>query len=35
MLDIQQALLIEVRDGLWIDIRAQPLDQAAFDEFWA
>ena len=34
-LDIQQALLIEVRDGLWTDIRAQPLDQAAFDEFWA
>jgi hypothetical protein len=34
-LDIQQALLIEVRDGLWTDIRAQPLDQAAFDMFWS
>ena len=34
-LDIQQALLIEVRDGLWTDIRAQPLDQAAFDAFWS
>jgi uncharacterized protein len=34
-LDIQQALLIELRDGLWADIRAQPLDQAAFDAFWA
>ncbi len=34
-LDIQQALLIEVRDGLWTDIRAQPLDQAAFDSFWS
>ena len=34
-LDIEQALLIELRDGLWTDIRAQPLDQAAFDAFWA
>lgn len=34
-LDIEQALLTEVREGLWIDIRAQPLDQAAFDVFWA
>jgi len=34
-LDIQQALLVGVRDGLWVDIRAQPLDQAAFDAFWA
>ena len=34
-LDIEQALLIELRDGLWSDIRAQPLDQAAFDAFWA
>jgi ketosteroid isomerase-like protein len=34
-LDIEQALLIELRDGLWIDVRAQPLDQAAFDAFWA
>ena len=33
-LDIEQALLIELRDGLWVDIRAQPLDQAAFDAFW-
>jgi ketosteroid isomerase-like protein len=33
-LDIEQALLIEVEDGRWIDIRAQPLDQAAFDAFW-
>ncbi len=33
-LDIEQALLIEVRDGRWTDIRAQPLDQAAFDAFW-
>lgn len=34
-LDIEQALLIELRDGWWADIRAQPLDQAAFDAFWA
>jgi uncharacterized protein len=34
-LDIEQALLIELRDGLWADIRAQPLDQTAFDAFWA
>ena len=34
-LDIEQALLIELRDGLWTDIRAQPLDQAAFDAFWS
>ncbi len=34
-LDIEQALLVGVRAGLWVDIRAQPLDQAAFDVFWA
>jgi ketosteroid isomerase-like protein len=34
-LDIEQALLIELRDGLWADVRAQPLDQATFDAFWA
>jgi ketosteroid isomerase-like protein len=34
-LDIEQALLIEVEGGLWRNIRAQPLDQAAFDAFWA
>ena len=34
-LDIEQALFVVVRDGLWVDIRAQPLDQAAFDAFWA
>ena len=34
-LDIEQALLIELRGGLWADIRAQPLDQAAFDAFWS
>jgi ketosteroid isomerase-like protein len=34
-LDIEQALLVRVEDGLWRDIRAQPLDQSAFDAFWA
>jgi uncharacterized protein len=34
-LDIEQALLIELRDGLWARVRAQPLDQTAFDAFWA
>jgi len=35
LLDIEQALLIRVENGLWTDIRAQPLDQAAFDRFWS
>ena len=34
-LDIEQALLVELRDGLWTDIRAQPLDPPAFDSFWS
>ena len=34
-LDIEQALLVQLEDGLWADIRAQPLDAAAFDSFWA
>jgi uncharacterized protein len=34
-LDIEQVLLVELRDGFWTDIRAQPLDQQAFDVFWA
>ena len=34
-LDIEQALLVTLAAGLWAEIRAQPLDQAAFDAFWA
>jgi uncharacterized protein len=34
-LDIEQALLVELREGLWADIRAQPLDEQAFNVFWA
>lgn len=34
-LDIEQALLVELQDGRWTDIRAQPLDQPAFDAFWS
>jgi hypothetical protein len=26
---------VQLEDGLWADIRAQPLDAAAFDSFWA
>ena len=33
-LDIEQALLVEVEGGRWKVVRAQPLDQAAFDAFW-
>jgi ketosteroid isomerase-like protein len=34
-LDIEQALLVELRDGFWVDVHAQPLEQPAFDAFWA
>lgn len=33
-LDIELALLVEVEHGRWKVVRAQPLDQAAFDAFW-
>ena len=33
-LDIEQALLVELEGGRWKVVRAQPLDQAAFDAFW-
>ena len=33
-LDIEQALLVELEAGRWAVVRAQPLDQAAFDAFW-
>jgi ketosteroid isomerase-like protein len=33
-LDVEQALLVELEDGRWKVVRAQPLDQAAFDAFW-
>ena len=33
-LDVEQALLVELEDGRWKIVRAQPLDQAAFDAFW-
>jgi ketosteroid isomerase-like protein len=33
-LDIEQALLVELEGGRWKVVRAQPLDQAAFDGFW-
>jgi ketosteroid isomerase-like protein len=34
-LDIDQVLLITLRDGLWAEITALPTDPAAFEAFWA
>ena len=33
-LDIEQALLVDLESGRWRVVRAQPLDQHAFDAFW-
>ena len=33
-LDIEQALVIRLRDGMWQDVTAVPLD-SAFEKFWA
>ena len=33
-LDVEQALLVELDGGRWRVVRAQPLDQVAFDRFW-
>jgi ketosteroid isomerase-like protein len=33
-LDVDQALVIRIADGLWQDVTAVPLD-AAFERFWA
>ncbi len=34
-LDIDQVLLIEHREGIWIDVTALPTDPDAFETFWA
>jgi ketosteroid isomerase-like protein len=34
-LDLQQALLVELEDGRWQQVRALPLDGDAFDAFWS
>ncbi|MFN2627469.1 MAG: nuclear transport factor 2 family protein [Gaiellaceae bacterium] len=34
-IDIDQLLVIRCVDGRWADVTALPLDQAAFDAFWA
>jgi uncharacterized protein len=34
-LDIDQALLITVRDGRWAEVVAVPTDPAAFESFWS
>jgi len=33
-LDVDQALVIRISDGLWQDVTAVPLD-FAFERFWA
>jgi ketosteroid isomerase-like protein len=33
-LDVEQALVIRIADGLWRDVTAVPLD-SAFERFWA
>ena len=33
-LDIEQALVIRIKDGLWHDVTAVPLD-SAFERFWS
>ena len=34
-LDIDQVLLITLRDGRWSEITALPTDPVAFDRFWS
>jgi len=34
-IDIDQVLLIELRDGRWQEILALPTDPPAFEAFWA
>ena len=34
-LDIDQVLLITLRDGRWQEVFALPTDPAAFDAFWS
>jgi ketosteroid isomerase-like protein len=34
-LDIEQTLLVTLRDGRWAEIVALPTDAAAFESFWA
>ena len=34
-LDIDQVLLITLRDGRWQEVLALPTDPAAFEAFWA
>ena len=33
-LDVEQALVIRLREGMWQDVTAVPLD-SAFEQFWA
>ena len=33
-IDIDQALVVRVADGRWLEVDAVPFDPHAFDEFW-
>jgi hypothetical protein len=34
-LEIDQALVVRVEGGRWVEVDAVPFDQHAFDEFWS
>lgn len=34
-LELDQALVVRVDDGRWVEVDAVPFDQHAFDEFWS
>jgi hypothetical protein len=34
-IDLEQLLVVTLDEGRWIDVRALPTDQYAFDEFWS
>jgi ketosteroid isomerase-like protein len=34
-IDVDQALLCKIAEGVWIDVDALPFDQHAFDAFWS
>ena len=34
-IDMDQALLCRIAEGVWVDVDALPFDQHAFDAFWS
>lgn len=34
-LDLREVLVCRVEDGRWVEVQALPVDQYAFDQFWA